>query len=85
MCRVPLASKRAASFNQTQHWSACLHLKTIPVETDFRAILKRFDATLQLGGTVGIRSDSRTHGQSISLCSKHMLFPPQRCSFALAV
>ena len=53
---------RLASFNQMQHWSTCLHLKTIPVKTDFRAILKRFDATLQLSSSLWIRSNSRTHG-----------------------
>jgi hypothetical protein len=48
-------------------------------------VLKRFDATLQFGGALRVRSDSRAHGQSFSFCSKEHIDPPRRCSFALAV
>jgi hypothetical protein len=49
------------SFNDAQYGPACSGLQPIAVKAGFRPVLKRFDATLQLGGSLRIRSDSRTH------------------------
>jgi len=55
------------------------------VKPNLGPVLKRFDATLQLGGTIGIRGNSRTHRHCIGFGSEKHLFSSQRCSFALAV
>lgn len=53
--------------DQTQPGAAGALLQSVAMKSGLGPVLERFDATLQLGGALGIRSDSRTHRQSIGL------------------
>jgi hypothetical protein len=54
-------------FHQPEHRPLGLSLQPIAMKTRFRPVLKRIDAALQLGGSLWIRGDSRTHRQRIGL------------------
>ena len=53
--------------DQAQHRPSGLALQAIAMKARLWFVLKRLDATLQLGSPLGVRSHSRTHRQRISL------------------